>query len=58
MFTRFLECESGATAIEYGLMTAIIAIFAITGLRQYHESLGALFNYVATTVENAMTTTG
>jgi len=31
LFTRFIEDESGATAIEYGLIAALIAVGMIAG---------------------------
>ncbi|MEM8541578.1 MAG: Flp family type IVb pilin, partial [Pseudomonadota bacterium] len=31
MFARFMNDESGATAIEYGLIAALIAVAIITG---------------------------
>ena len=30
LFARFAKCESGATAIEYGLIAALIGVFIIT----------------------------
>ena len=33
MFARFLKDESGATAIEYGLIAALIAVAIITARR-------------------------
>lgn len=32
IFSRFVRDESGATAIEYGLIAALIAVVIITGL--------------------------
>ena len=33
LFTRFIEDESGATAIEYGLIAALISIAMIAGAK-------------------------
>lgn len=44
--TRFLKDESGATAIEYGLIAALIAVAlvaAVTGLR---NNIAGTFNKV------------
>ena len=30
LVARFVKCESGATAIEYGLIAALIGVFIIT----------------------------
>ena len=51
--TRFLKNESGATAIEYGLIAALIAVVIITGLTTLGTNLNAKFNAVATSVSGA-----
>ncbi|MBS0251697.1 MAG: Flp family type IVb pilin [Proteobacteria bacterium] len=48
MFSRFVKDESGATAIEYGLIAAIVAVGIITALSSVKTSLNATFNSVAT----------
>ncbi|BEV00940.1 Flp family type IVb pilin [Novosphingobium olei] len=40
----------GATAIEYGLIAALIAVAAITAMSSLGSSLSGTFNKVATTV--------
>lgn len=47
---EFASDESGATAIEYGLIAALVAVVAILGL----ESLGTAVNGVFTTAGNAI----
>ena len=42
----FANDESGATAIEYGLIAALIAVAAITALEAVGTSLDALFTGV------------
>ena len=46
-FQRFLQCEEGATAIEYGLIGTLISIALIGGLTQLSDQLNARFNYLA-----------
>ncbi len=46
----FLTNESGATAIEYGLIAAIIGIGIIVGLGNVKTGLNNLFNNVNTEV--------
>jgi pilus assembly protein Flp/PilA len=48
LFTRFAKDESGATAIEYGLISALIAVVIITAVTTVGTSLQATFNTVAT----------
>lgn len=45
--TRFLKNESGATAIEYGLIAALIAVIIITAVGLVGTSLETTFNTVA-----------
>lgn len=39
--------ESGATAIEYGLIAALIAVAIITGVSALGDNAGSTFNTVA-----------
>ena len=45
--SRFIKDESGATAIEYGLIAALIAVVLITALSALGGNLKAKFNEVA-----------
>jgi pilus assembly protein Flp/PilA len=47
MFARFLKDESGATAIEYGLIAALIAVAIIGGVTALGTNAGNTFNTVA-----------
>ena len=40
--------EKGATAIEYGLIAALIAVAAIAAMQNIGKTLGTTFNSVAT----------
>ena len=42
--------ERGATAVEYGLMVALIAIVIIAAVTLLGDNLSSLFNEVATEV--------
>jgi pilus assembly protein Flp/PilA len=48
LFARFVRDESGATAIEYGLIAALIAVVIITALTSIGTNLTAKLNTVAT----------
>ena len=43
----FLKNESGATAIEYGLIAALIAVVIITGVTAVGTSLSSTFTTVS-----------
>lgn len=47
--------EDGATAIEYGLIAALIAIAAITAMGSLGNALSNTFNLVSTQMTNAQT---
>ena len=46
--TRFVKDESGATAIEYGLIVALIAVVIITAVTTIGTNLKTAFNTIAT----------
>jgi pilus assembly protein Flp/PilA len=45
--TEFLKNESGATAIEYGLIAAGISVVIIAAVNAIGSSLNAKFNYIS-----------
>jgi pilus assembly protein Flp/PilA len=47
---RFVQDESGATAIEYGLIAALIAVVIITAVTSLGTGLNNKFNRIATAV--------
>jgi pilus assembly protein Flp/PilA len=49
-FKRFAQDESGATAIEYGLIAALISITIIAGATAIGNGVKSKFNTVATAV--------
>ena len=50
-FYAFLKDESGATAIEYGLIAALISVVIITAVNLVGTNLDTTFNSVATAVK-------
>ncbi len=47
IFSAFLKNEDGATAIEYGLIAALISIAAIAAMTFVGTNLTNTFNHVA-----------
>ncbi len=45
---RFLKDEDGVTAIEYGLIAALIAVVIVVAVGLVGTKLNAIFNLVAT----------
>ena len=52
-FNQFAKDESGATAIEYGLIAALIAVALITILGAVGSNLTGVFNKVSTSLSGA-----
>lgn len=53
--TNFYRDEEGATAIEYGLIAALVSVAAIGALTAMGNSLNAMFSRVANELNNAVT---
>ena len=51
--TRFLKDESGATAIEYGLIAALIAVVLVTTLQAVGGSLNTTFTTIKDGLDDA-----
>lgn len=54
MFLRFFKDESGATAIEYGLIAALISVAIITGATTVGSTLNSKFDSIGTTVGSGL----
>jgi pilus assembly protein Flp/PilA len=52
LFARFAKDESGATAIEYGLIAALISVVIITAVTQLGSNLDTVFTDVANALGN------
>jgi pilus assembly protein Flp/PilA len=50
---KLLRDEAGATAIEYGLIAALIAVAAITAMTSLGGQLSTTFNKVATSMKTS-----
>ena len=53
LFARFVSDESGATAIEYGLIAAIVGVGIIASLQTLKSALNTTFNTTSTTMTSA-----
>ena len=53
MFSRFVNDESGATAIEYGLIAAIVSVGIILALQNVRGSLQSTFNSISSSLNTA-----
>ena len=54
----FLKDESGATAIEYGLIAALVSVAAIAALSSMGNQLSNMFNTVSGELVKAITKAG
>jgi pilus assembly protein Flp/PilA len=48
LISRFIRDEAGATAIEYGLIAALIAVVIIGGVSATGTGLSSTFNTIQT----------
>jgi len=53
MLKHFLNDESGATAIEYGLIAALISVSLLAGYKVIGESLNTQWNATADAISSA-----
>ena len=53
-FARFIRDESGATAIEYGLIAALISVALIAGASTLGTSLNNTFDAIAGKMDNCV----
>lgn len=51
IFARFMKDESGATAIEYGLIAALISVAIITAAGSVGTKLSTIFTNIGTSLE-------
>jgi len=51
LLKSFRKSESGATAIEYGLIAALIAVVIITGVTAVGTNLSTTFTSLSTTLK-------
>lgn len=58
IFARFLKDESGATAIEYGLIAALISVAIIGGATTVGGKLKTLFTSIGDEMTKANTAAG
>jgi pilus assembly protein Flp/PilA len=53
MFIRFMQDKTGATAIEYGLIAALISVSLIAGFGALGDSLVDVFDKIVTAMADA-----
>ena len=52
-FRKLLKSESGATAIEYGLIAAFVALAIFVGAQMAGNGLNKMFQVIGTEMEKA-----
>lgn len=53
LVTRFVNDESGATAIEYGLIAALISVAIIASLQLLGPELQGIFDRITASLQGA-----
>jgi pilus assembly protein Flp/PilA len=54
MLIKLIKDESGATAIEYGLIAALVSVAGIFALTTLGESLETMFTAVSNALQGAL----
>lgn len=54
LIDRFLRDDSGATAIEYGLICALIFLAIITAIGAFTARTGVMYDYIIDTITTAI----
>lgn len=54
LFAKFLKDESGATAIEYGLIAALIALAIVTGAGMLGNTLDNQFKGISNQLSDTL----
>ncbi|MGJ3265325.1 MAG: Flp family type IVb pilin [Salinarimonas sp.] len=57
LFKRFVKDESGATAIEYALIAAVMAVLLLAVFGLIEDPMNAAFQTIANQLDNAGTAT-
>ena len=52
-FLKLIKNEEGATAIEYGLIAALIAVACIAALQSVGSQLSSTFSHVSSSLSGA-----
>jgi pilus assembly protein Flp/PilA len=55
VLVQFIREENGVTAIEYGLIAALIAVAIIIALQALGSSLESNFNEISSALDSAIT---
>ncbi len=54
MVRQFLKDETGVTAVEYGLIAALVAVAAIAGFQNLGAAMARMYDRVSTVVQATM----
>ncbi len=54
LIRKFIKDESGATAIEYGLIAALVSVAAVGALQALGTDLSSMFSKVSSYLANAV----
>lgn len=54
IISRALRCTKGATALEYGLMAALIGIACVGAFQNFAAGENSVWNYVENTIVSVM----
>lgn len=53
-FLSFLKNESGATAIEYGLIASLITVVSLVAFNNFGDATEGMYDYIETSIIGAV----
>lgn len=53
MFERFIGNRNGATAVEYGLIIAVLSLAVAMGLEVFGDAMSSMFSAQATIIDDS-----
>ncbi len=54
MFIRYLKDESGATAVEYGLIVAVLSLVIVASFQEASEAIAYLLGHPEGVLQNTI----
>ncbi len=55
MLRSFLKCERGATAVEYGLIIALVFLAIMVAVNQLAQDMNGMYGYIGSALSNSLT---
>jgi len=54
MIKKWIECDKGATSLEYALIITFVFLACVTAFHNYADQVGVMYNYIFVAVDAVM----